>query len=574
MLDVVLKVIRYLFFFLDVIVYQCIEWTYNIILNLSEIKLFGDDALDGFANRIYLLIGVIMLFKVAVSLINYFLNPESFDDTKVGFGSVLKRLVVTLVLIFAVPLIFELAYDFQSTVLKSDLLPSFILGEKGTSTDIKNGGKNIRITLFQAFIDYDGDPPDSMWDYSSTVGDTSKDYYFLISTVTGAGAVYIMVLFCFDIGVRLVKLSFLELISPVSIISYVDPKKGDQVFHKWVSECVSSYLSVFTRLIALYFAIFVISTIMEQGIFTVYDLDGNPTEASLFTRAFIIIGLLLFMKEVPKLICEILGIKDSGGFSWRRNTALLGTGVGAALGGIGNYMAREKTIEDENEQRRLHGYAELTKDQEKALIRNSVIGGAFSAGGRTLQGALASDGKTSARSIIGKAVKTSSDERMLRHKGFGWNERRRESFNDMIGVQTEGGNYSIIKDQIDAKQEEIENWKLQETNMAKVESDIISNYANKGGDLSKFNEAFSVHEFKDENGEIETRNFASYTEYIDWYKKEYNTDEVAVDKATFYNYRNAQASRKEADTRGKAAIKEKNRLEKNKGAVDEMKKSK
>lgn len=135
------------------------------------------------------------------------------------------------------------------------------------------------------------------------------DYKFLFSTATGIIIILLLVTFCMDVGVRSIKLAFLQLIAPVPIISYIDPKKGkDGMFKKWGEMCFKTYLSLFIRLIALYFAVFIIEKISDGQLVDVVDGSyiTNP-----IIYVFIIIGALMFAKQLPKIL-EGLGIKLDG----------------------------------------------------------------------------------------------------------------------------------------------------------------------------------------------------------------------------------------------------------------------
>lgn len=136
------------------------------------------------------------------------------------------------------------------------------------------------------------------------------DYKFGISTAVGIGVLYLLLLFCIDIAVRSVKLGFLQMIAPIPIISYCDPKsKKDGMFSKWLKMCTSTYLELFFRLFALYFGIYVISLI---GTFK--DVITNQKVDGFFVSVFMIIGILIFVKQLPKILEDSLGIKGAGNF--------------------------------------------------------------------------------------------------------------------------------------------------------------------------------------------------------------------------------------------------------------------
>ena len=138
-------------------------------------------------------------------------------------------------------------------------------------------------------------------------------YQPLISTLAGGFICWILVMFCFDVAVRSVKLGFLRMIAPIPIISRIDPKKGMDTFNKWVKSCTSTYLDLFIRLLAIYFAVFVISLVGDMNF--VDASTGLPADVNAFVKIFIIMGALLFAKQLPQLIEELTGMKMSGKFT-------------------------------------------------------------------------------------------------------------------------------------------------------------------------------------------------------------------------------------------------------------------
>ena len=107
-----------------------------------------------------------------------------------------------------------------------------------------------------------------------------------------------------DLATRAVKLLFLQIISPIPIISNMDMGKGQDIFKKWGKECINTYLTVFIRLIAINFAVFMI--VLLKG-----DYKSLFTN-NIWLNIFLIIGCLMFAKQVPHLIEEFLGIKLNG----------------------------------------------------------------------------------------------------------------------------------------------------------------------------------------------------------------------------------------------------------------------
>lgn len=374
---------RQVIFMLDKFIYYLLEGAYNVLQEIAGVHLLGNDVISSFSGRIYTFLAIFMLFKVAVSLINYFLNPDAFNDSKNGMGSVLKRIAVSFVLIIAVPIVFTMGYELQDLILKNQILPAVIMGESSEvdySDAVEKGGNTISMTIFKSFfraknvtLDDDGNVIDDplikqiteasansktgISGFASAVsaktnGDFTYEYMIPLSTIAGGLAAWVLVMYCFDVGMRVVKLTFLELIAPVPIMSYIDPKKGDGIFKKWVSTCVSAYLQVFLYLIVLYFVIYIITAFAGSGFKVFSGASGNVVSVSIFARVFIILGLLLFMKEAPKMIADIFGIKDLGGFTLNPikklgDNAFIGGIAGAITGaGAGAYanMQAQKQI--------------------------------------------------------------------------------------------------------------------------------------------------------------------------------------------------------------------------------------
>ena len=174
-------------------------------------------------------------------------------------------------------------------------------------------------------------------------------YMPVISTIAGGFVVVMLLSFCLDVAVRIIKLGFLEIISPIPIISYMDPKQSgkDGMFGRWVKECFSTYLSLFIRIAVIYFAFFVVDLIANRILAGPTDqlyLNGDVPEGlmAVFVMVMVILGVFFFAKEVPKLIEKIFNIQNAGslhmdrikGMSLGAAGGLAGFGVGTIASGI------------------------------------------------------------------------------------------------------------------------------------------------------------------------------------------------------------------------------------------------
>ena len=68
---------------------------------------------------------------------------------------------------------------------------------------------------------------------------------------------------------------------------------------------------MFIRLLAIYFAVFVITQLVDLQF--VDAVTGVRSDVNAFVKVFIILGALLFAKQLPKLLEDLTGMKLGGG---------------------------------------------------------------------------------------------------------------------------------------------------------------------------------------------------------------------------------------------------------------------
>ena len=170
------------------------------------------------------------------------------------------------------------------------------------------------------------------------------DYNFPISTIVGGIIAWILIGFCLDLSVRVVKLGFLQIIAPIPIILSLAPTQKNNTLGNWGRECISTWASLFVRVMVISFALSAIITInTDGGIFSF--VTGGTNQFSIVT-VFVMIGILLFAKEFPKLLEDILGIKGAGKMTFNAlkkltEAPIIGgaVGAGAAFAGAGVHWA-------------------------------------------------------------------------------------------------------------------------------------------------------------------------------------------------------------------------------------------
>lgn len=162
------------------------------------------------------------------------------------------------------------------------------------------------------------------------------NYMWPLTTITGILLIVIMLGISIDVAVRAFKLIILQMMAPIPIMSYIDPKASKEgAFSAWLKSFVSTYIDLFVKLGTVYLILLLAQALFSDQLFAKTDFKGL---SFLYVRVFLIIGLFQFAKSAPKFIKDALGIKDNGGGfmdSLKTLGAAAGLAGGAVLGGIG-----------------------------------------------------------------------------------------------------------------------------------------------------------------------------------------------------------------------------------------------
>lgn len=367
-------VLSYVCLAIDSIVYFVVTIAYKIFLALSQFELFNDGAFEYLINRAYIVIGVISLFLVAYSLLNAIINPENAAKGKNSVSKIVKNVIIAIVGVAIVPTLFNYFYYFQRVVLCNNLIPRLVLEQVDTgTTNLNNAATELSELIFESFF-YPNSLVSGDESTGSTAGNSSyedddvlsaasgivinesnpeKDsdtyslaeaydnakngvsfwrsfspfifsnpgvssnhiqYLIILSTIAGGYIAYVFINLCLDMGLRAVKLGYLELIAPLAIMTTIVPGQ-DSVFKNWSKKTISCAIEVFTRLFVVVFAVYLISTIKDvlkpSMSTTICGLELNPF-LILIMRAIIYIAIFTFAKQAPKFFSEATGIKSDG----------------------------------------------------------------------------------------------------------------------------------------------------------------------------------------------------------------------------------------------------------------------
>lgn len=125
------KIWNGLMFMLCRLVYLFIKWLYQVFEAVSKANLFTEEVFDELTGRIYLIMGIAMLFIFAYNLVFMIVDPDN-KTTNGKMGKIVKETIVSLIAVVLLPTIFNYMYTFQNHVVSSNILGQLILGGTGT----------------------------------------------------------------------------------------------------------------------------------------------------------------------------------------------------------------------------------------------------------------------------------------------------------------------------------------------------------------------------------------------------------------------------------------------------------
>jgi len=330
--------IRGLFASLTYCVYALLEFIMQGIFDIANLRL-TEGLIGDVYKRIYVFLAIFMVFKLTVSFLQYMVNPDKINDKEKGAGKLIVRTITMLALVLMLPNLFPLLNEAQSAFLP--VLPKIIMGTDQTPADsVTDNAQLLASTTLGVFYSpcsscQEKDKPapiDDIDDLMETYGDKVSgvyeyDFNFLFALALGIVMIIILLSIAVKVGIRLFKMFILEMIAPVPIMSYIDPKSSkDGAFAAWTKQLTSTFLDLFMRLGVVY-VVLMLLTELSNG--TLLD-PGTLPDSSLrrgYITIFLIISLLLFAKDAPNFIKDAFGIKHN-----KESNAALAAVSGGAIG--------------------------------------------------------------------------------------------------------------------------------------------------------------------------------------------------------------------------------------------------
>ena len=389
--DFVSRAIRTIFSTLDSVFFFLLRGVYQVFFNVSTAEIFSNELIRDFYYRCQLVIGVFMLFKLSVTILEGIMDPARVTDKKSGAGKIISRIITSLVILALITpinipnpsnkwekqvnnngLLFGALYSLQERILSNNTIGKLVLGTADGINDAITQGKTLAedadefaVNILGGFLRINvkkdsqvetGKDPEvnrDNWICSDIPDDQIKTiqtgpteemlklvnencsagfsfaYLPLIGGIVALVISVVLILYTIDVAIRALKLAILRLIAPIPIISHMSISakegKGEDAFSNWVRSLTSTYLELFIRLAIMYFVIYLIHDIIENGIV----INTGTGIVGILSFIFIIIGIFIFARQAPKFIENSLGIKGMGG----------SIGLAMGLSGIGTLRA-------------------------------------------------------------------------------------------------------------------------------------------------------------------------------------------------------------------------------------------
>lgn len=346
---------RFIGIWIDSIAFALVDDLYNLIVDFSKLEFFSSDAIKSVMKSTYVVISIFALFRIAIILVNAIINPDKLTDSKNGFLPVLRNFVLMFVLLVLTPRLFTEAYKIQSTIVEGNYIQKLFLR---SSAKAENPGKELKKIVISSlvypdknFATYDveegykingpyadkcdGNCKKAIEAYNNDVltgnegmfttlskyigtskkvdinddGDSETifvyNYMFIVTFAAGIFITYVLASMGLDIAIRAVELAVLQIISPLFIVTMIDPKSVQSgPFKKWLQTVGKTYVSLFIKI-----AILTLMTLLIS-ILNTASLDS----LGFLGKLVAVLAILIFAKKAPKWIGDMVGVEgDSAG---------------------------------------------------------------------------------------------------------------------------------------------------------------------------------------------------------------------------------------------------------------------
>lgn len=356
--EVFLKLIYFLMLTIDSIVFWFIKLISQVFFLVVDTNMEGQAItakMNELMDRIYIILGVGMLFFVAYKIICLMTDPDKIsNDGADSMQGIVKNVVLSVIMLSLIPTAFNYLMQFQSRVVSTNVIGSIILGTSNNSDDnnVRKAGAKVALSIYSSFyypVDENGkiytyydcggrypeapNTPSGVPDICETyvkkyddamnsegikefivdeelnqaLVDGEMEHIAIIPVLAGAYAVWLYLVFTLDVATRAIKLIFYRLIAPIPVMMRITKPVGG-AFTKWINDVIKTYISLFIRLIIINFSLFTINLIVSLDLSELFPSSNSATGlAVLLAKVAVLLGILQFAKDAPKMVEELFG---------------------------------------------------------------------------------------------------------------------------------------------------------------------------------------------------------------------------------------------------------------------------
>ena len=320
-MDAIKTCIYWVFLTIDGLALTIARVAYKVFYYTSKITLISGDEIERFTERVYLILGVALVFIVAYNLLLYIVDPDKLTDKTAGAGAFIKNVLISLTIVVITPMAFVKLYSLQNIIIEQGIIANIIMGtasptdenapqectpqgdeefdaQKCSAAVLDQGANNAVASVFSAFVipsggyvaaDCEKDElvegsdketycqayfilrdEGTIHDYGDWKGmesiildecteDNPKyEYYIIFSTAGLAAMIFFFISYCLELGKRAGKLAILQLLAPIPVLMEIVPGKSGSR-KKWLDMTISTYLDVFIYQITIFIVIYMIT---------------------------------------------------------------------------------------------------------------------------------------------------------------------------------------------------------------------------------------------------------------------------------------------------------------------------
>lgn len=350
----IITAVRWIFAIIDQVVYGLLSIMYQIFFTVSSVDIFSGNVLRTIYTRVQIILGVFMVFKLAVTILQGLVNPDVVLDKKRGMGTIVSRIIVSLLMLsLMAPLnisatnewekqvnnhgiLFGTLFSLQNRILSNNTIGRLIVGpgvsEQMTTPDnLSKVGSLFSSTVLKAFIfpnvvagtnnkvcpNIDSDVLSTYNNPSSSAGEILSlinvgcesegglfasiigsgkyafSYFLGLSTIAGIVIVVILIGYCVDVAVRVFKLAILRLIAPVPIISHINISAKEGKGEDSFSLWTKALISTYLELFIRLAVIYLVLFFVQTILVNGFQITTNYGSANIVIKAFTTVFVII-----------------------------------------------------------------------------------------------------------------------------------------------------------------------------------------------------------------------------------------------------------------------------------------